>query len=539
MKVCFRYIINNSIATKYFEFEDSILTKESLLYSFFSSDIPVEKDESGAYILDISEISKDIKDIHFASYISYLQGRVPFMDEEGMILFDFLGHSNVFQYPASFWGIKLHDNWVRNNFYTKKLYEDPMYDLEKFIPENTDKYEKCREEVISKLKDNLDLHEPTDFLGKGIYIAGGAALYVAGVIDYLNDIDMFITSRDTYKKLVKGFEGLDLNITDNSITIDWKNSHSIQIIRRLYTCPSEIVHGFDLDCVGMLFDGKDCWVTKRTTYSILNKVNWFDPQRASPTYGYRLCKYARRCFQIELPLFTKDMLNQDIINDEFKSIENQYFNLLDVNIKNGRIRQPKRVVQSIFNKYQLSTEIKAMFLSHNILDRVSNKIKSYLEYSIQNIIQNRKEEGLDVQKWDIHGYLNSYIGGGHYPDIMSNILMAKFYNFYTSQISIVSDYEYDKDKIPEFMDVNNNNIQDLENLSLMEQDPMKQLTGTFFPEPIDTEEDLLNWYKSSPFVIGHENNSEPIEVIATRVQNINFDDERSYDRSDDEVSDDE
>lgn len=537
MRVLLRYINNNSIATE--RFEDSIVPRESLLYPFLSSDVPVEKDKSGAYILDVSEISSDIKDTHFAAYIAYLQGRVPFMDDEGMMLFDFLGHPNVFQYPASFWGVKLHDNWVRNNFYAKKLYENPMYDLTKFIPGNTDEYEKRREEVIFILKDILNLDEPTDFLGKGIYIAGGAALYVAGVIDYLNDIDMFITSRDTYKKLVREFEGLDLNITDNSITIDFRYEHSIQIIRRLYTCPSEIVHGFDLDCVGMLFDGKDCWMTKRTTYSILNKVNWFDPQRASPTYGYRLCKYARRGFQIELPLFTKDMLNQEAINNEFKSIEFTYLNQLDKYIRIGFVKESKRVLQSIYKKYQLSTESRAMFVDQDILDYIPDQAKSYLQYSIQKIIDNRKEKGLDVQNWDIHGYLNAYIGGGSFPDAVSNILMAKFYNFYSHQNSVVSDYEYSKDKIPKYMDVKKNNIQDLENLSLMEQDPMKQLTGTFFPEPIDTEEDLLNWYRSTPFVIGHEKSSESLEVIATRVQNINFDDERSYDRSDDELSDDE
>lgn len=81
-----------------------------------------------------------------------------------------------------------------------------------------------------------------------------------------------------------------------------------------------MVHGFDLDCCGILWDGsyeyKDykvpaLWATERAIYANKHKVNWFDPERASPSYAYRL-----RGYEIMLPMFDKDIVDQGSVPDD-------------------------------------------------------------------------------------------------------------------------------------------------------------------------------------------------------------------------------
>lgn len=74
----------------------------------------------------------------------------------------------------------------------------------------------------------------------------------------------------------------------------------------------------DLDCCGIIMVGDKIMCTKRTKYSLDNNINYFDPERASPSYIYRLAKYKTRGFDIELPLFDERKV-------DFKSI-NEFFN---------------------------------------------------------------------------------------------------------------------------------------------------------------------------------------------------------------------
>jgi hypothetical protein len=88
----------------------------------------------------------------------------------------------------------------------------------------------------------------------------------------------------------------------------------------VYTCPSEVVHGFDVDCVGFVYDGEKLYATKRALYAAKNGVNWFDPSRSSPSYAYRLIKYKRRGFNISLPLFTNININNTYLHNMYASV---------------------------------------------------------------------------------------------------------------------------------------------------------------------------------------------------------------------------
>jgi hypothetical protein len=85
----------------------------------------------------------------------------------------------------------------------------------------------------------------------------------------------------------------------------------------VYTSPTEVVHGFDVDCCGIVWDpnypNEDgtkgaLFCTKRAHYSITHRENWIDPSRVSPSYAYRLSKYQARDIDIKMPLFDESMI---------------------------------------------------------------------------------------------------------------------------------------------------------------------------------------------------------------------------------------
>jgi hypothetical protein len=90
-----------------------------------------------------------------------------------------------------------------------------------------------------------------------------------------------------------------------------------QCILRLYRSASEILHGFDVDCCSVGYDGKDLWITDRALYALVNKSNTVNFDRMSPSYLDRLVKYGTRGFAIAIPNFSKASVN-------YKEIENKY-----------------------------------------------------------------------------------------------------------------------------------------------------------------------------------------------------------------------
>lgn len=86
----------------------------------------------------------------------------------------------------------------------------------------------------------------------------------------------------------------------NTITV---TEYNIQIILRLYSSPSEIIHGFDLGSSAVGFDGKDLYFTSLSKFAYEYGCNIVDTTRRSTTYERRLIKYFDRGFEIILPHF--------------------------------------------------------------------------------------------------------------------------------------------------------------------------------------------------------------------------------------------
>ena len=90
--------------------------------------------------------------------------------------------------------------------------------------------------------------------------------------------------------------------TPNTIKIDLKGE-SYQIIFRLYSSSSEILHGFDLGSSAVGFDGNNVLFTSLSKLCYTYNCNIIDTTRRSTSYESRLIKYFKRGFALILPKF--------------------------------------------------------------------------------------------------------------------------------------------------------------------------------------------------------------------------------------------
>jgi len=269
-----------------FEVDDALLSPGSLLHTLLHTKITNVEKEGDAFVIS------DVTIEGMVSYLDFLNFRTDFEWNETIASdFDYLGHSNLLQYPLDFWKVKLIDDRVREFFST--------HPQKQLLPLHPDIGMEGR--IRKVLECLVGGKLPDDH-----YIAGGAALYIAGITDRFNDIDIFSCNRklstDYIKTVMNQLNGDSwIYASGHAITYHYQGSYT-QLILREYSCPSEIVHGFDLGSCSVIFDGTDVWTTVKGMYCIRNHVNWFEPDRSSPTYALRLAKYHCRGFKIMLPM---------------------------------------------------------------------------------------------------------------------------------------------------------------------------------------------------------------------------------------------
>lgn len=473
-----------SVANQIFTIDDKYADYSPLLHTLRTTELNVDKVNDAAII--------DVDLIGFQEYVYFLEGKDFRMNSDIEKTFEFLGHPNSMKYPHDFWIIKLRDNWIRDNFYRLKLFEEnPYYGLYK-IP--------CKESINSDANMNSRRPEWKFPIEKGAFIAGGAALYMAGYSRkyHINDIDMFFTSEDIAirqmnaiaefnKKLIQASDmtrDKDEWIEKESLVFKTDQSistrilfdtgygyiqpkYKVQYILRLYSCPSEIIHGFDLDCCGVLWDGENLWATQRTLYALRNKVNWFDPERASPSYAFRLAKYSHRGFEIRLPFENRlVVLEEDAdqlpILEPKKLLENMIQNIGDAESIN---------LGDFLSLFSKSSKTEALSLH---IDALRNRSHVRLDDEASKILQ-AKYYGRYRRNWKITDYgANKPIGYGEARDKLSDEEKKKL-NGHLCKIEKAIKY-----------------------IKWNKQDPMTQVTGTFHPEKIA---DIEEWYKQSPLLI--------------------------------------
>ena len=118
--------------------------------------------------------------------------------------------------------------------------------------------------------------------------------------------DDFESESDSNKKKKskkqEDFDEYKLIRNNNTLAIHLETYDAkIQIIFRLYTSISEILHGFDLGSSAVGYDGENVYFTSLGKFCHEFSCNIIDTTRRSTTYEYRLDKYFNRGFNIVLP----------------------------------------------------------------------------------------------------------------------------------------------------------------------------------------------------------------------------------------------
>ena len=121
---------------------------------------------------------------------------------------------------------------------------------------------------------------------------------------------------------------------DNT-TIQKQRTRIYQIILRLYSTLSEILHGFDFGSCSVAFDEKEVYFTSLSKFAFEFGLNILNLKKRRPSYEYRICKYFNRGFGLILPNFN---INQ-IYKCSARNHECSAFELPHLNIYNYTLKQ--------------------------------------------------------------------------------------------------------------------------------------------------------------------------------------------------------
>ncbi|KAK7719672.1 hypothetical protein SLS64_001851 [Diaporthe eres] len=138
-----------------------------------------------------------------------------------------------------------------------------------------------------------------------------------------SDVDLFIyglTEEQAIEK-IKQIEGrIRDSILTETTTVRTKNAITIcsQYPTRHIQNVSEILTGFDIDCSGAAYDGKQVYCTPRALQSYITQINHIDLSRRSPSYENRLSKYSHRGFEVYWPELDRSRIDPTIFERSFQ-----------------------------------------------------------------------------------------------------------------------------------------------------------------------------------------------------------------------------
>ncbi|KAG8165309.1 hypothetical protein KVR01_005584 [Diaporthe batatas] len=145
-----------------------------------------------------------------------------------------------------------------------------------------------------------------------------------------SDVDLFIyglTEEQAIEKIKQVETSIRDSILTETTTVRTKNAiticsqyptRHIQIVLRIYKNVSEILTGFDIDCSGAAYDGKQVYCTPRALQSYITQINHIDLSRRSPSYENRLSKYSHRGFEVYWPDLDRSRIDPTIFERSFQ-----------------------------------------------------------------------------------------------------------------------------------------------------------------------------------------------------------------------------
>jgi hypothetical protein len=99
--------------------------------------------------------------------------------------------------------------------------------------------------------------------------------------------------------------------TANALTFVCSH-RTVQVVLRLYPSTAAVLTLFDVDCCACAWDGADVRALPRCCLALNRAANVVDPVRDTPSFDFRLLKYASRGFAIAVPGYTGSMAVEEL-----------------------------------------------------------------------------------------------------------------------------------------------------------------------------------------------------------------------------------
>lgn len=152
-----------------------------------------------------------------------------------------------------------------------------------------------------------------------LVLAGGLISAIVTDTDISNDIDMFIVAPqgdpskmlDQCIKFIEANHGIHaVHYNGHVISISMVDSpHILQIILRVYTSVSQVLHGFDIGASCVAYTGEKFYFTGLGRFAFEYGHNIIDMSMRSTSYESRLVKYWRRGFGFIMPGFSPNKMS--------------------------------------------------------------------------------------------------------------------------------------------------------------------------------------------------------------------------------------
>lgn len=174
---------------------------------------------------------------------------------------------------------------------------------------------RSREEVLEEILWLESIVPRTE----NVLVAGGIVFFLLYNAPF-GDIDLFLfglaEEEANYKlqEILSLVEYTSIVRTENAVTLhNEKTGIRVQVILRLYQTLSEVLHGFDVDscCLGY-YEGQ-IYSTKRCLESLKFGMNVVNFERLSPSYEYRLAKYATKGMSVYVPSYDRKKVDAKLL----------------------------------------------------------------------------------------------------------------------------------------------------------------------------------------------------------------------------------
>lgn len=366
-----------------------------------------------------------------------------------------------------------------------------------------------------------------------VLVAGGCISNILMFFDNdESDIDLFFYDMTEMEANLKVEEILDTlskykkikDISRNDFTITFfYEDKKIQIITRIFSSKSEILHGFDLGSSAVGFDGDNVYFTSLAKYSYINECNIIDTTRRSTTYEKRLIKYFNRGFDIIIP---KLKIDNNYLYYELPffiiTLENESQNNKLV-VRDIKCAGKHKVV---FDYGTTEDDTNEYSLFYKKLSSLFGSIYLFEPSNYSKVIEGRitiKEKNIDIC---YNNLLNSILKNSEFPinSIKKYLPLSDINEVFMNR----ENKEYIKNEIKKHKEFVNKKIKEIYPIKWNIANPGTQLIGAI--NPIIEEESLWygKWYNGQihPNFQNNDNNDNNVEEIEN-IEPEYYDDDNS------------